>query len=198
MNYKKITKYMIVPAVLAVALVGCSDKDDRVVGSVNDVEIKESQLNTALQNQYGTEVLDQLMANEIIRLEAKEKKLTISKEDLNEEYEIYANYYGGEDQLLESLKTYNMTKQDILDDIEIYLLTVKVMEQTITLTDDEIKAYYEENKANYLSDEDEQLPFEKVKEDVRQDLLEERIDSEYDAWLDEKFKEYDVRTNLYK
>ena len=198
MNYKKITKYMIAPAVLAIALVGCSDKGDRVVGSVNDIEIKESQLNEALQSQYGTEVLEQLMANEIIKQEAKEKKLTISKEDLNEEYEIYANYYGGEEQLLESLKTYNMKKQDILDDIEIYLLTVKVMEQTITLTDEEIEAYYEENKANYLSDEDEQLPFEKVKEEVRQALLEERIDAEYDAWLDEKFEEYDVRSDLYK
>lgn len=198
MNYKKITKYMIAPAVLAIALVGCSDKGDRVVGSVNDIEIKESQLNDALQSQYGTEVLEQLMANEIIKQEAKEKKLTISKEDLNEEYEIYANYYGGEEQLLESLKTYNMKKQDILDDIEIYLLTVKVMEQTITLTDEEIEAYYEENKANYLSDEDEQLPFEKVKEEVRQALLEERIDAEYDAWLDEKFEEYDVRSDLYK
>ena len=189
---------MIAPAVLAIALVGCSDKGDRVVGSVNDIEIKESKLNEALQSQYGTEVLEQLMANEIIKLEAKAKKLTISEEDLNEEYEIYANYYGGEDQLLESLKTYNMTKQDILDDIENYLLTVKVMEQTITLTDEEVQAYYEENKANYLSDEDEQLPFDKVKEDVRKDLLEERIDAEYDAWLDEKFEEYDVRSNLYK
>ena len=198
MNYKKMTKYMIAPAVLAIALVGCSDKGDRVVGSVNDIEIKESELNEALQSQYGKEVLDQLMANEIIKQEAKTKKLTISEEALKEEYEIYANYYGGEEQLLESLKTYNMTKQDILDDIEIYLLTVKVMEQTITLTDEEINAYYEENKANYLSDEDEQLPFESVKEDVRQALLEERIDEQYDSWLDEKFEEYDVRSDLYK
>jgi foldase protein PrsA len=198
MNYKKISRFMIAPAVLALALVGCSDKEDRVVGTVNDIEIKESQLNEALQSQYGTEVLEQLMANEIIKQEAKAKKLTISEEDLNEEYEIYADYYGGEEKLLESLKTYNVTKQDILNDIEVYLLTVKVMEQSITLTDEEIKTYYEENKANYLSDENEQLPLEKVKEEVRQALLEERIDSEYDAWLDEKFEEYDVRSDLYK
>ena len=198
MNYKKITKYMIAPAVLAIALVGCSDKGDRVVGSVNDIDINESQLNEALQKQYGTEVLEQLMANEVIKQEAEKKKLTISEKDLNEEYEIYANYYGGEDQLLESLKTYNMEKQDILNDIEIYLLTVKVMEQSITLTDEEVQAYYDENKANYLSDEDDQLPFDKVKEEVRQDLLKERIDSEYDAWLDEKFEEYDVKNSLYK
>ena len=91
-----------------------------------------------------------------------------------------------------------MEKQDILNDIEIYLLTVKVMEQSITLTDEEVQAYYDENKANYLSDEDDQLPFDKVKEEVRQDLLKERIDSEYDAWLDEKFEEYDVKNSLYK
>ena len=111
MNYKKITKYMIAPAVLAIALVGCSDKGDRVVGSVNDIDINESQLNEALQKQYGTEVLEQLMANEVIKQEAEKKKLTISEKDLNEEYEIYANYYGGENQLLESLKTYNMKKR---------------------------------------------------------------------------------------
>lgn len=191
-------KIMLIPAVLTLVLVGCSDKESRVVGTVNDIEITESQLNDALQSQYGTEVLEQLMANEIIKQEAKKKKVKISDKELEEEYKIYASYYGGEEELLESIKTYNATKEDILADIEIYLLTVKVMEESITITDEEVQAHYEENKANYVSDEDEQLPFDQVKEEVKQALLEERIDTEYDTWLDEKFEEYDVRSKLFK
>lgn len=189
-------KYLLLVVAFSVLLTACSNQEDEKVATVNDVVITQGQLNKALMKQYGVEVLESLMTNEIIKQEAKAQKIKISDEDLNNEYQVYADYYGGEEALLESIATYNMTKDDILNDIKTYLLTVQLLEKEITLTDEEIHAFYEENKANYTSDEGEQLAFEDVKEDVKAGLLEERIDAEYESWLDEKFEQYDVKTYL--
>ena len=187
-------RYLLILASVVFLLGACSDKENKTVATVNDVEITQGQLDEALRKQYGVEVLELLMTNEIIRQEAEAQKVEITDEELDAEYQEYADFYGGEDALLESLATYNMTKDDILNDITTYLLTVKLIEKDITLTDEEIQSYYEENKDRLITDDGEQLAFEDVKEDVRAALLEERIDAEYGTWLDEKFEQYDIKT----
>ena len=185
---------LLILASVVFLLAACSDNEDKTVATVNDVKITQGQLDEALRKQYGVEVLELLMTNEIVKQEAAKQKVEVSDEELDAEYKEYAEFYGGEDALLESLKTFNMTKDDIVNDIRTYLLTVKLIQKDIKLTDEEIKTYYEENKENYTTDEDEQLPFEEVKDEVKADLLEERIDAEYGSWLDEKFEQYDVKT----
>jgi len=189
-------KYLLILASVAFLLGACSDKEDKVVATVNDVEITQGQLDEALMKQYGVEVLELLMTNEIIKQEAEAQKIEITDEELDAEYQEYAEFYGGEEALLESLATFNMTKDDIINDITTYLLTVKLIEKDITLTDEEIQAYYEDNKDSYTTEDGEQLAFEDVKEEVKAALLEERIDAEYSSWLDEKFEQYDVKTYL--
>jgi foldase protein PrsA len=196
MNIKKITKFVVAPALLTVALVGCSEKD-RVVGSVDSIKITESQLNQALQAQYGTEILEQLMSNELVRLEAKANKIEITDEQLQAEFDLYAAYYGGEEKLLASLETYNSSKEEILNDLEVYLLTVQLMEKEMTITEEDLQTHYEETKTSYLSDEDEQLPYDKVKEDVRQAYIAAQVDKNYETWIDEKFAAHDVRSYLF-
>ena len=189
-------KYLLMLAAMAILLAACSDNEDKKVATVNDVVITQGQLNDALMQQYGAEVLESLMTNEIIKQEAKAQKVEVTEEDLSAEYQVYAEYYGGEEALLESLKTYNMTKDDILSDIKTYLLTVKLLQKEIKLTNEEIQAYYEENKSSFTTDDGEQLAFEDVKEEVEAALLEERVEAEYDSWLDKKYEEYDVKSYL--
>jgi foldase protein PrsA len=189
-------KSLIMLVTVSVLLAACSDKEDKTVATVNDAVITQGELQDALMKQYGADVLELLMTNEIIKQEAKAQKIEVTDEELDAEYKVYADYYGSEEALLESMAIYNMTKDDILNDIKLYLLTVQLLKKEITLTDEEIQAYYEENKTSFTTDDGEQLAFEDVKEDVEAALLEERIDAEYDVWLDEKFEQYDVKTYL--
>ena len=191
---KKMKIKILILASVVFLLAACSGSEDKTVATVNDVKITQGQLDEALRKQHGVEVLELLMTNEIIKQEAAKQKVEVSDEELDAEYKEYAEFYGGEDALIESLKTFNMTKDDIINDIRTYLLTVKLIQKDIKLTDEEIKTYYEENKESYTTDEGEQLPFEDVKDEVEADLLEERIDAEYGNWLDEKFEQYDVKT----
>lgn len=199
MKAMKFIKLAIIPASLAILMAGCTkDNEDRKVATVNGVKISESELNSALQQTYGTEVLEDLMSNELITQEAEKQKIEVTQKELDAEYETYAEYYGGEKELLSSLEDYNMTKEDILKDLKVYLYTMKLMEKNISVTDEEIKQYYEDNKDTYVTDEDEQLAFEDVADNVEADLMKERIDEQYDDWLDDLFEANDVRSYLFK
>ncbi len=140
---------MALPIALSVMLVGCSNGKSTMIASVNGEEITEAELNETLTAQYGVETLTTLISNKIIELEAKKNDLSVTDKEIEAEYEDYASMYGGEEALLEMISSYNMELDDVKKDIETYLLTLEVMEDYIGITDDEIKTYFEENKATY-------------------------------------------------
>lgn len=154
-NIKKILKVLTAPIVLCACLVGCSNGDDdsRTVATVDDKVITEAELNHLLQGQYGPSTLDALITNKIVELEAEKSDITLTDEEIEEEYNAYADAYGGEDALLTAIKSYNLTKEDIVKDVEIYLLTLKVMEDYIGITDEDVKTYFEENKESFATPE---------------------------------------------
>lgn len=154
-NIKKVLKMVAAPIVISAFLVGCSGSDDdsRTVATVNDKVITEGELNHLLQSQYGPNTLDALITNKIVELEAEKKDITLTDEEIEEEYNAYADAYGGEEALLKAIKSYNLTKDDVINDVKIYLLTLKVMEDYIGVTDEDVKTYFEENKENFSTSE---------------------------------------------
>lgn len=153
-NIKKIFKVVAAPIALCAFLVGCSNDDDsRTVATVNDEVITEGELNHLLQSQYGPSILDALITNKIVELEAEKLGITLTDEEIEEEYNAYAESYGGEEALLEAFESYNLTKDDIINDIKIYLLTLKVVADSIDITDEDVKTYFEENKESFATPE---------------------------------------------
>ena len=290
-SIKKILKMVAAPIALSAVLVGCSDGEDRTVATVNDAKITEAQLDKLLYSQYGQSVLDALITNEIVEQEAEKLDIKLSEEEIDEEYKVYTESYGGEEALLTALEEMNMTKEDIRNDIRIYLLTLKVMEDYVDLTEEDVKAYFEENKdsfatpeqveASHILVEDEatakevieklnagedfaelakeystdesnaadggalgffgrgqmveefenaafamnvgdvskepvktefgyhiikvtdkteaaEADYETSKEQAREQLLEQRVNEQYSAWIQEKMEEYDIERNLFE
>lgn len=154
-NIKKIFKVVAAPIALCALLVGCSNSDDdsRTVATVDDEVITEGELNHLLQSQYGPSTLDALITNKIVELEAKKLGITLTDEEIEEEYKSYAESYGGEEALLKAFESYNLTKEDIIKDIKTYLLTLKVVEDYIDITDEDVKTYFEENKDSFATPE---------------------------------------------
>ena len=153
-NIKKFFKVVAAPIALCAFLVGCSNDDDsRTVATVNDEVITEGELNHLLQSQYGPSTLDALITNKIVELEAKKLGITLTDEEIEEEYKEYAESYGGEEALLKAFESYNLTKEDIIKDIKTYLLTLKVVADYIDITDEDVKTYSEENKESFATPE---------------------------------------------
>lgn len=148
-KFKKTIKTMALPIVLSALLVGCSNGDSAMIASVNGEEITEAELNESLTEQYGAEVLTTLISNKIIEMEAEKLDVSATDEEIEAEYEEYTAQYGGEEAFLEVISSYNMDVEDVKEDIKSYLLTIKVMEDYVGLTDEDVKTYFEENKTTY-------------------------------------------------
>ena len=288
---KKFWKVAVVPMATLLLLTGCTQDESRSVAEIGDEVVTEAELNEMLQKQHGTTMLDTLISYKIVDLEAKKAGVEVSEQEIDAEYERYANEYGGVEGMLQMLEQYNMSEEDIRDDLRNYLLTFKLLSTEIELTDAELEAFFNDNMeyfteaasitASHILVDDEGLAneliarindgedftalakeysiedgavdtggslgtfsrgemvaefeeaafamevgqvsaepvetefgyhiilvedkiaggdadFDSNKEEVRNMLLEEKIDEMYTSWLEQKYEEYDVKRTLFE
>ncbi|MFJ7668883.1 peptidyl-prolyl cis-trans isomerase [Lysinibacillus sp. NPDC097195] len=146
--YSRFIKIIAVPAALAMLLTGCGDSND-YVATVDGEKILQTELDEALRSQYGAEMLNTLIDNKIIELEAKKEDITVSDDAIKAEYAELVESYGGEDALQETLDANGLTEDSVKDNIRMYLLTKNVIAKSIDISDEELKQYFEENKDDY-------------------------------------------------
>lgn len=188
----KLVKQMMMPVMAVALLVGCSN--DAPVATINGEPITEEQLYEKLVQQYGVETLDQLVSNKVIEMEAKKQGVEVSKEAIDEEYAVYTEAYGTEEEFEAYLATYKMTPDDVRYDIEIYFLTKALMEDYVAITDADVEQYFEDNKTSF----NEGATLADVRHAVHAVLLEERVNEQYGTWISEKYEEYDIMTTFFE
>lgn len=143
---------VIVSAILVVAIaiiIGMTFFNKDVVASVDGEKITKDELYTVLAGQYGSGVVDSLITNKVIELEAKKQNVTVSEDEIQEELEAFIESFGGEEYFNSSLESSGISLSDFKYDIKIFLLTKKLMEPTIEITEDELKEYFETNKESF-------------------------------------------------
>lgn len=122
---------------------------DNYVAKIGDVKISQEELDSALNKQYGKTVLDTLISDKVIELEAKKQHVTVSKKAIESQLDTLATQYGSEEALKSALASNNMTMSDAKKSVKTYLLTKKLMVPTLDITDSELKSYFKENKDTY-------------------------------------------------
>ncbi len=85
---------------------------------------------------------------------ADDMKIKVTDEDVNKRLDqIVKQYYGGDEkQLDKQLKQQKLTREQVLADLRSQLVSEKIYNQVTkdaTVTDAEVKAFYEKNKAQY-------------------------------------------------
>src|SRR5699024_1426961 len=98
--------------------------------------------------------LNALIDEKIVELELKKEKIEITKDEINEELDVFKEEMGGEDAFKAALEQSGITEDDFKNDIEQYLGTRKLMEPLVEVTDEEIKTYFDENKAEFDTEEE--------------------------------------------
>ncbi|GAF64556.1 hypothetical protein BTS2_1449 [Bacillus sp. TS-2] len=124
-----------------------------VMASINGEKIKEEDVQNLVMDQYGTEGLETLVTNKVIELEAEKQGVTVSDEEINEEKQRYFDLYGGEEAFEEMLALNGVLMEDIENDITQYLLSRKMIEPSIEITDEDIQAHFDSNKEQYNQQE---------------------------------------------
>jgi foldase protein PrsA len=167
-------------------------KDD-VVAKVGSETVSKDELNELLVEQYGTAALDTLITNKMIEQESKKEKVTITNEEKAFELQALIDTYGGEEAFNSALKENGLKKADIEKEVNQYITIKKLLEPRIKITDEEIKTYFEENKATYNEPEQVKASHILVKDEATAKKVKKKLAEGND--FSELAKEYSTDTS---
>ena len=155
MKNKKVIYWILgsVVTIGAAAAIFFTIKEDDAAATVNGEDISRDELHERLVDQYGQELLDSLITEKVIDQEAKKENVKVTQEEIDEEKAVYAESYGGEDALKQTLESSGLSMADFEEDIESYLATKKLLEPRIEISEEDMKAYFDENKESFAQEE---------------------------------------------
>ncbi len=123
-----------------------------VAAVVNGQPISRISVVRDLERRSGAETLDSLITQALIFQEAKKQNVTVTDEEIDsvlKEIEASLKDQGG---LEELLLLQGMTKDDLVDQIQLQKLIEKILADKITVTESEIKEYIELNSETLPQD----------------------------------------------
>lgn len=137
--------------VIAIILVAAFmfKKDNSYVAKVGDEKIMLDELHEELVDQYGEKVLETLILKKVVEMETKKQGIEVTQDEIDEEMQFFYDQYGGEESFLSLLNMSGITKEKYEADIKEYLSLNKLLEKRITVTEEEMKEYFEENKEDF-------------------------------------------------
>lgn len=130
-----------------------SDAKSEKVASVNGDAITKEDLYEAMEQQIGSQVIDNLISNKLIEQEVEKEKIAASDEEIEKELSAIKAQYGGDDQFKNALSTNGLSVEEFKKDLSMTVKLKKMLSKNIKITDEEMKKYFEENKETYAQSE---------------------------------------------
>jgi foldase protein PrsA len=154
-NSKSSLKVIAIIVVAGLLIIGAlwTYNDLKAVARVNSTNITWKDFNNALKKQGGNQMLAGLLREELIRQGAKQYNITVTDEDVQAEMDKLADQFGSSVGLEQVLSQYGMTVDDLKGQIKSTLLLEGIAAKDVTVEDEELKTYYEENKDKYTEPE---------------------------------------------
>lgn len=151
-----IASLILAAALIVVLIVQPFSKDDSktAVASVNGTDITKAQLYDKLIEAGGKTTLENLITTTLVDQEAKKANVTVTDADINQEIEDLTKQFGGEDALNNALQQSSMTIEDLKKQMPLQVKIRKLVEPKVTVTDEEISEYFDENKATFNQEEE--------------------------------------------
>ena len=193
------SKKWLYPLVIAGVLVlatGCSQEKEEIVATVGDEKITKEELYDTLVKVSGQQALDMMIEDKVIAMELKKEKVTVSDEEVEAELATQIESTGGDEAFAAALEQGGITEEEFKKSITEYLSIRKVVEPRIKITDEELKAYFDENKETLSTEGEKEAVLEDHKDDIKKLLIEQGMQTEYVDWLDEVKEKYDIENTL--
>jgi foldase protein PrsA len=153
---KNLIWLVIIAAIISIAAfyIALTRSDDTsVVAAVGDEKITKAELYDTLVKYYGAETLENMIVDKIIEAETKKADVNITDAEIQMEMDRIIEAYGGQEAFDQQMTLSGTTAETLKADIASYLNTLKLLEPRITVTDEEINTYFEDNKDYFAQPE---------------------------------------------
>jgi len=171
------------------------------IAVVNGKRISRDTYHEKLETLYGQSIAQQLIDEEIIKQEAVKAKVTASKEDIQKRLDDIITSIGGQEAYEAALVANNLKEEDLIKQIEVDLITEKILTPTIEYTDDDVKAFFDQYSAVIFPnetaslEEGEKLDYELFKDQTKEVFLQQEVEQEKYTWIDGLYSEYRIQDN---
>ncbi|OGV89350.1 hypothetical protein A2Z41_00705 [Microgenomates group bacterium RBG_19FT_COMBO_39_10] len=153
-----------------------------LVALVNNRPITRLALDRELEKQSGQQTLDSLISQSLILQEAKRLGIKIGQTDIDEEIKKIETQVASQgSDLDELLQAQGLSRKSVGEQIKVQLIVEEVLGKDITVSEEEISNYFEENKE--LIGED--VTFEEIKADIEEQIKQEKLSEKFESWLEE-------------
>ena len=181
-NLLKNKKFKYSAIIILIAILLALTKSLFVAALVNGWPVSRIAVIKALEKQGGSDVLNTLVERSLIFQEAGRLGVKISDDVINTQITSIEEILKGQSLTLEeALAARGQTKKDLIDQIRIQKTVEAILSQKINISEEDTAKYFEENKALL----DEGAVLEDVKEDIRGQLFQQKLNDEYRKWVEE-------------
>lgn len=147
---------------------------------VNGRPVYRYSLTRGLEKQGGKQVLEGLIDKSLVSSEAKKNNITILQSEIDTEIKNIEQSVSSQGiSLDEALNLRGMTRKDLEEQIKTQKIVEKILSSKITITDQELKDYFNANKTLF----GQNPVFDKVKDQVNSQLFQQKLSEQYNTWI---------------
>lgn len=146
-----------------------------IAGVVNNKPIFSLEIYKRLVNQYGREMLDQLIVERLIKEEGAKKNINIPSSDIDNEVKRIEESLGESISLNDALSAQGMTMTNLRNQIEIRLIANRLVKDKVEVTNEEVDKYLKDNQDLLTKGEDEAKQREEIKNFLEEQKLNQEI-----------------------
>ena len=175
--------------------------NDYSVAVVNGERISNKEYYKLLDQAYGESISETLIEYSLIRQEAAKEGVELSQEEIDTELQNTIDYVGGEEAFEQVLAGNDITREDVIDQIELSLLTTKILTPTLEYTDEDVKDFFDEYSDLIFPDETdaleegEKLDYDQYKDQTEEVYINQLIEDKKSDWISGLKAEAKIQNN---
>jgi foldase protein PrsA len=151
-----------------------------IVVLVNWKPITRLAFDRQLEKQVGKNFLENEIDRQLILQEAAKQKVGLQNAEVDDKIrEIQKQVESRGSKLEDLLSLQGQTVESLKDQLKIQLLIEKILGKDISVAEEEIKTYYDQNKASLASDKS----FDELKSSISQQLRQQKLSEKVAPWL---------------
>lgn len=155
-------------------------KDSFIVAMVNGKPIYRWTVIKKLEEQGGKQILDSIVTETLVKQAIKDSGIKIEQAEIDTEIKNIEDRLVAQGMTLDkALEQQGMTRQQLVEDITLQKSAEKIVAEKVSVTDEEVQKYMEDNKDFFPADSDPA----QMKETVKQQLLSSKANEAIQAWV---------------